>query len=60
MNLAVPMDRMSLNPPQELRLLGHRWRLYRREQPALAHHFTSKCVVYAAPSRHCRRACRRR
>lgn len=44
----LPMDRKSLNPLQELRLLVHLWRLYRREQPALAHHFTIKCVVYGS------------
>ncbi len=45
---ALPMDRKSLNPLQELRLLMHLCRLYRREQPALAHHFTIKCVVYGS------------
>ena len=44
----LPMDRKSLNPLQELRLLAYLWRLYRREQPALAHHFTIKCVVYGS------------
>ncbi|MDO8772971.1 MAG: glycosyltransferase family 4 protein, partial [Burkholderiaceae bacterium] len=45
---ALPMDRKSLNPLQELRLLAHLCQLYRREQPALAHHFTIKCVVYGS------------
>jgi glycosyltransferase involved in cell wall biosynthesis len=45
---ALPMDRKSLNPLQELRLLFYLCRLYRREQPALAHHFTIKCVVYGS------------
>ncbi len=45
---ALPMDRKSLNPLQELRLLMHLCRLYRREQPDLAHHFTIKCVVYGS------------
>lgn len=45
---ALPMDRKSLNPLQELRLLAYLCRLYRREQPALAHHFTIKCVVYGS------------
>ena len=45
---ALPMDRKSLNPLQELRLLGYLCQLYRREQPALAHHFTIKCVVYGS------------
>lgn len=45
---ALPMDRKSLNPLQELRLLAYLCRLYRREKPALAHHFTIKCVVYGS------------
>jgi glycosyltransferase involved in cell wall biosynthesis len=45
---ALPMDRKSLNPLQELRLLVHLWQLYRHERPALAHHFTIKCVVYGS------------
>jgi len=45
---ALPMDRKSLNPLQELRLLAHLCQLYRREQPALVHHFTIKCVVYGS------------
>ena len=45
---ALPMNRKSLNPLQELRLLAYLCRLYRREQPALAHHFTIKCVVYGS------------
>lgn len=45
---ALPMDRKSLNPLQELRLLIHLCRLYSHEQPALAHHFTIKCVVYGS------------
>jgi hypothetical protein len=44
----LPMDRKSLNPLQELRLLAYLCRLYRREQPTLAHHFTIKCVVYGS------------
>ena len=44
----LPMDRKSLNPLRELRLLAYLYRLYRREQPALAHHFTVKCVVYGS------------
>jgi glycosyltransferase involved in cell wall biosynthesis len=44
----VPMDRRSLNPLRELILLGHLWRLLRRERPALVHGFTIKCAVYGA------------
>ena len=45
---ALPMERRSLNPLRELRLLAHLWRLYRRERPGLVHHFTIKCVVYGS------------
>ncbi len=45
---ALPMDRKSLNPLKELALLVYLCRLYRREQPTLAHHFTIKCVVYGS------------
>lgn len=44
----LPMDRRSLNPLRELALLWHLVRLFRREQPALVHAFTVKCVVYGA------------
>ena len=46
--IPAPMDRRSLNPLRELRLLGRLTAIYRREQPDLAHHFTLKCVVYGA------------
>lgn len=44
----LPMERRSLNPWKESILLQHLAKLYRREQPDLAHHFTLKCVVYGA------------
>lgn len=44
----VPMDRRSLNPVRELRLLWHLWRLFRRARPDLVHGFTIKCAVYGA------------
>ncbi len=46
--IAVPMTRRSLNPVREAFLLAALWRLYRREKPDIAHHFTIKCVVYGA------------
>lgn len=46
--IPVPMTRRSLNPIREARLLWTLWRLYRREKPDIAHHFTIKCVVYGA------------
>ena len=45
---ALPMDRRSLNPLREAALLGHLWRLLRRERPDLVHGFTIKCAVYGA------------
>lgn len=44
----VPMDRRSLNPLREARLLWHLWRLLRRERPDLVHGFTIKCAVYGS------------
>ncbi|MEY3787270.1 MAG: hypothetical protein RIQ94_224 [Pseudomonadota bacterium] len=44
--IAVQMDRRSLNPLTETKLI---WRLiciYNVEKPDIAHHFTIKCVVY--------------
>ncbi|MHB8474357.1 MAG: glycosyltransferase family 4 protein [Gammaproteobacteria bacterium] len=45
---AVPMDRRSLNPLREARLLAHLLRLFRREKPMLVHSFTIKCAVYGS------------
>ncbi len=45
---ALPMERKSLNPLRELRLLIFLWRLCRRERPALVHNFTIKSVVYGS------------
>ncbi|MGQ0593366.1 MAG: glycosyltransferase family 4 protein [Gammaproteobacteria bacterium] len=42
----VPMARRSINPIREVFVLWALWRLYRREKPDIAHHFTIKCVVY--------------
>jgi glycosyltransferase involved in cell wall biosynthesis len=46
--VSVPMDRRSLNPMRELRLLSDFVALYRREAPDVVHHFTIKCVVYGS------------
>jgi glycosyltransferase involved in cell wall biosynthesis len=45
---SVPMDRRSLNPLREARLLWYLWRLFRRERPSLVHGFTIKCAVYGS------------
>lgn len=42
------MDRRSLNPWRESRLLGELVALLRRERPALVHNFTIKCAVYGS------------
>lgn len=42
------MDRRSLNPLRELRLLLSLVALFRRERPALVHGFTIKCAVYGS------------
>lgn len=44
----VPMDRRSLNPLREARLLVHLVRLFRRERPDIVHGFTIKCAVYGS------------
>jgi len=44
----VPMDRRSLNPLREARLLAWLVALFRRERPALVHGFTIKCAVYGS------------
>jgi len=44
----LPMDRRSLNPLREARLLLHLVRLFRKERPALVHGFTIKSAVYGS------------
>lgn len=44
----VPMDRRSLNPLRETKLLAWLVSLFRRERPALVHGFTIKCAVYGS------------
>lgn len=44
----LPMDRRSLNPLREARLLLYLARLFRKERPALVHGFTIKCAVYGS------------
>ncbi|KAB8313983.1 glycosyltransferase family 4 protein [Tolypothrix campylonemoides VB511288] len=42
------MDRASLNPLREARVLGELVRVLRAEKPDLLHSFTVKCAVYGA------------
>lgn len=46
--LPVPMERRSLNPLREARLLGWLVALLRRERPHLVHGFTIKCAIYGS------------
>ncbi len=40
------VHRSSMNPCRELSAVCELIRIYRRERPALVHHFTIKCIVY--------------
>lgn len=44
--ISVPFSTRSTNPLHELALIRQLIKLYRRERPALVHHFTIKCVLY--------------
>ena len=46
--IQIPMDRRSLNPYVEARLIWSLKNLYDIEQPDLVHHFTIKPVVYGS------------
>jgi len=46
--IVLPMNRRSLNPFREFRLLLYLWRIYIEEQPDFVHHFTIKCVIYGS------------
>lgn len=45
---SVPMERLSLNPLREARVLAWLAALFREERPALVHGFTIKCAVYGS------------
>ncbi|MBN2386537.1 MAG: glycosyltransferase family 4 protein [Anaerolineales bacterium] len=44
----VSLSRSGMNPLAEAATIFRLVRLYRRERPALAHHFTVKCVLYGS------------
>lgn len=46
--IPLPMDRRSLNPLTELRLIMAIIKIYAREKPDLVHHFTIKSVIYGS------------
>ncbi|MBU2611903.1 MAG: glycosyltransferase family 4 protein, partial [Chloroflexi bacterium] len=46
--ISFPLSRRGMNPFSELITLWRLTRLYSRERPDLAHHFTVKCVLYGS------------
>lgn len=44
----LPMDRGSLRPHDEAKLIWRLVQLLRRERPCLIHNFTLKCVIYGS------------
>ncbi|MCI5211644.1 MAG: glycosyltransferase family 1 protein, partial [Candidatus Electrothrix sp. ATG2] len=46
--IPLPMDRRSLNPIREVRLLKFIYTVYKQERPDAVHNFTIKSVVYGA------------
>ncbi len=46
--IELPMNRRSLNPLSEMKLMFYLILLYKSERPDLVHHFTIKCVVYGS------------
>lgn len=43
-----PLERRRMNPFAELKTIAELVKVYRRERPDLAHHFTMKCVLYGS------------
>ncbi len=46
--ISLPMERRSLNPFSEVRLLRYICSIYKKEQPDVVHNFTIKSVIYGA------------
>ncbi|WLE98246.1 MAG: glycosyltransferase family 4 protein [Candidatus Electrothrix communis] len=46
--IPLPMNRRSLNPFREVRLLQYICSIYKKEQPDVVHNFTIKSVIYGA------------
>ena len=44
----IPMSHAGMNPAEELRTLRALYRLYRREKPALVHHYSHKAILYGS------------
>lgn len=47
-HIPLPMERRSLNPWREAKLLTYLTKLYASEKPDLVQHFTIKCVIYGS------------
>jgi UDP:flavonoid glycosyltransferase YjiC (YdhE family) len=47
-HITLPMERRSLNPWKEAKLLTHLTQLDATEKPDLVHHVTIKCVIYGS------------
>ena len=47
-HLPFPIQRRSINPVTEWRTLNRLIHIYRREQPDIVHHFTTKCIIYGS------------
>ena len=46
--ISLPMERRSLNPFREIRLLRYICSIYKKERPDVVHNFTIKSVIYGA------------
>ena len=44
----LPIDKKGINPLGDMKLLHTLYNLYRRERPAIVHHFTIKPVIYGS------------
>lgn len=53
--IPLQMDRRSINPAHEVKLIFQLFSIYRNEKPDLVHHFTIKCAVYGAFAALCAR-----
>jgi glycosyltransferase involved in cell wall biosynthesis len=50
--VAFPLTRQGMNPFVEVATLWRLYKLYQKEKPDIAHHFTIKCVLYGSLAAH--------
>jgi glycosyltransferase involved in cell wall biosynthesis len=50
--IEFPLSRQGMNPFTEIQSLWRLFKLYKREEPQLVHHFTVKCVLYGSLAAH--------